>query len=218
MQQLKAFLDFLKKNRIIIYVMLGIALSMQVCSIANQDTNQEVAESSSNSEIQYSEQALQQPVDGEKPQSFNFNTLWVMLFVTLAFYVAKRKGWLQKIMPQMVLFRVGHYKMKSNGNLALRVFIINQTQRDITFNAPSIQFYKGKSKREFAIKNIGGHNYFPLTLMPGTGHKFTIDAQKFYNNVEGLNEYKTISMQICSNTGKCYRSIKWPASLAFRKI
>ena len=30
MQQLKGFLDFLKKNRIIIYVMLGLALTMQV--------------------------------------------------------------------------------------------------------------------------------------------------------------------------------------------
>ncbi len=218
MQQLKGFLDFLKKNRIIIYVMLGLALTMQVCSIANPVSEQGEAVNSDHSVSQYAEQPIQQPEVSEKPQNFNLNSLWVMLFVTLVFYVAKRKGWLQKIMPQLVIFRVGHYKVKSNGNLALRVFIINQTKRDITFNAPSIQFYKGSSKREFAIKNIGGQNYFPLTLMPGTGHKFTIDAQKFYNNVDGLNEYKTISMQICTNTGKCYKSIKWPASLAFRKL
>lgn len=218
MQQLQGFLDFLKKNRIIIYVMLGLAFTMQVCSIANPGPEQGDAVYSDNSVSQYSEQSIQQPETGDKPQTFNYNSMWVMLFVTLIFYVAKRKGWLQKIMPQVVIFRVGHYKVKSNGNLALRVFIINQTKRDITFNAPSIQFYKGSSKREFAIKNIGGHNYFPLTLMPGTGHKFTIDAQKFYNNVDGLNDYKTIAMQICTNTGKCYKSIKWPASLAFRKL
>ncbi|MCW3788720.1 hypothetical protein [Plebeiibacterium sediminum] len=218
MQQLKGFLDLLKKNRIIIYVMLGLALTMQVCSIANPGPEKVEEGYSENAVSQYSEQPLQQPEVGEKPQTFNFNSLWLMLVVTLVFYVAKRKGWLDKIMPQLVIFRVGHYKVKSNGNLALRVFIINQTKRDITFNAPSIQFYKGSSKREFAIKNIGGHNYFPLTLMPGTGHKFTIDAQKFYNNVDGLNDYKTIAMQICTNTGKCYKSIKWPASLAFRKL
>lgn len=198
--------------------MLGIALSMQVCSISNKSESPEPNAISENTVSEYSEELMQQPADGEQPQSFNINSLWVILFLTLLFYVAKRKGWLQKIMPQVVIFRVGHYKVKSNGNLALRVFVINQTQRDITFNAPSIQFYNGNAKREFAIKNIGGQNYFPLTLMPGTGHKFTIDAQKFYNNVEGLNDYKTISMQICSNTGKCYRSMKWPASLTFRKI
>ncbi len=218
MQQLKSFLEFLKKNRIIIYVMLGIALTMQICSTANQNTNPDTNSLSENSVSQYSEQPIQQPEDGQKPQSFNLNSLWVMIFVTLLFYVAKRKGWLQKFMPQIVIFRVGHYKVKSNGNLALRVFIINQTKRDITFNAPTIQFFKDNTKREFAIKNIGGQNYFPLTLMPGTGHKFTIDAQKFYNNVDGLTDYKTVSMQICSSTGKCYKSIKWPVSLTLRRL
>ena len=52
-------------------------------------------------------------------------------------------------------------------------------------------------------------NHFPLTLMPNTGQKFTIDAQKFYDKVEGLKDYKTLQVKICSTSGKCYKSIKW---------
>ncbi len=218
MKQLKGFLDILKKNRIIIYTLLGVALTMQICSRGAQTAVQEPVSIEDRVSQIDTDTPVQQPSDVLEAPKTDYTSLFIMLFFVLFFFVAKKYGWLQKFMPQLVLFRVGHYKLKSNGNIVLRVFIINQTKRDITFNAPTIQFFNGNSKREFAIKNIGGQNYFPLTLMPGTGHKFTIDAQKFYTKVDGLNDFKTISMQIETSTGKIYKSIKWPVSLTFRRF
>ncbi|MCW3806725.1 hypothetical protein [Plebeiibacterium marinum] len=218
-RQLNNFLDFFKKNRIIIYVMLGLALMMQVCSrgAGIQESMPEAPQSEVVSP-QTSDYPSQAPSDEAPSGDGGFVSMLLVTIIVLGFFVAKRYGYLDKLLPKIVIFRVGYYRLKSNGNLALKVYIINQTQRDITFNAPTILFFKGKDKREFAIKNIGGQNYFPITLMPGTGHKFTIDAQKFYNNVDGLNDYKTIRMQICSNCGKCYKSMKWPVGLTFKKI
>ncbi|GAF05374.1 hypothetical protein [Saccharicrinis fermentans] len=136
----------------------------------------------------------------------------------LGFFVAQRYGWLEKLFPKVVIFKVDYAKQKATGHLVLKVLLINRTRESISFNNPTLAFFNGNQKREFIIKNIGGQNYFPITLTPGTGHKFNIDAQKFYSSIADLEKYKTIQMIITSTTGRSYKSIKWPVWLTFRRI
>ncbi|SMO69977.1 hypothetical protein SAMN06265379_105121 [Saccharicrinis carchari] len=221
-QSIISFLSFIKKNRIIIYVLLGTALMLQICSKGAQQAIR-------SPEPQYKEITQPAPQDEllphensetEKPPgpANNLNSLLIMTAILLALFVARRYGWLDKMLPKVVIFKVNHYKNKTTGHLILRVFLINRTSTSITFNNPTLCFFKGNKKRAFIIKNIGGQNYFPITLTPGTGHKFNIDAQKFYDNVEGLTKYKTLRMEINSTTGTTYKSIKWPSWLTFKRI
>ncbi len=220
-KQVADFVAFLKKNRVIIYVLLGMALMMQICSKGalppirtSEPQYQDITPQTEQSMIPQESTPADHP---ETPQT-DFTTLLLMAFFILAFFVAKRYGWLDKIFPKVVIFKVDHYKQKGTGNLILKVFLINKTKHSISFNNPNLIFFKGNKKREFIIKNIGGKNHFPVTLTPGTGHKFNIDAQKFYTNVEGLKSYKTLRMEISSTTGSSYKSMKWPAWLTFRSI
>ncbi len=217
MKQLNEFLAFLKKNRVIIYVILGLALTMQICSRGALPPVSKDTQTIENNTPDITQTPLSEaPANREQPSpQSDYTSLLLMAIIVLTFVLAKRYGYLKKIIPQVVVFRVKHYKQKSNGRLVLKIILINHTQRDISFMTPSILFFKGNEKREFTIKNIGGYNYFPLTLMPGTGQKLTIDAQKFYDQVDGLEQYKTICMKICSTSGKSYQSIKWPVYLTF---
>jgi hypothetical protein len=221
MRQISDFIAFIKKNKTIIYVLLGTAILLQICSKGSQTVvDQPLQEIESVIPLENTtpispipQEQLQQP----KTQN-DFSTLLFMVIMVLLFFVAKRFGWLQKLFPKIVILRSVFYKRRSSGDLALKLYIINHTKRDITFDAPSLQFFKGNKKREFAIKNIGGKNYFPLTLFPGTGHKLTIDAQKFYNQVDGLKQFKTIRVIVRSSAGKNYSTAKWPVWLTFRKM
>ena len=219
--KLKDFIAFVKKNRVVIYVFLGTALMMQICSRGAlppvKSSEPQVKEISSSA----SEEAFpRETSQGEQPQrpGPDFTSLLLMAVVILGFFVAKRYGWLDKLMPKVVVFKVDYFKQKSTGHLILKVFLINRTGESISFNNPTLVFFNGNKKREFVIKNIGGQNYFPITLTPGTGHKFNLDAQKFYNNVEGLDSFKTIRLEITSTSGKSYRSMKWPTWLTFRRM
>lgn len=220
MKQLNDFIFFLKKNRIIIYTILAMAILLQVCSYGAKPPAH-TGDLNIENTVPLSENTLIPPdVNSNTPNHSdnNFRTLMLMALLVLGFFVVKRFGWLEKLFPKIVVFRVVHLKNKSNGNLALKIFLLNKTNNSISFNNPSIEFFKGSKKREFVIKNIGGLNYFPLTLTPGTGQRFTIDAQKFYANAKELDEYKLIRMAITTTSGKTYKSIKWPSWLNFRKI
>ncbi|MGQ1785195.1 MULTISPECIES: hypothetical protein [unclassified Saccharicrinis] len=220
-KQLKDFIAFVHKNRVVIYVLLGTVFMLQICSrgaLPPERTSapqvQEITPSAQEQGIPQEAPPEEQP---RQPQT-DFTHLLLMAAVILGFFVAKRYGWLDKLFPRVVIFKVDHYKQKNTGNLILKVFLINKTNTSISFNNPTLAFFKGKKKREFVIKNIGGQNYFPITLTPGTGHKFNIDAQKFYSKVEGLEQYKTLRMEITNTTGTSYKSMKWPVWLTFRKM
>lgn len=219
MKQLNDFILFLKKNRIIIYTILATVILLQICSYGAKPPTHS-GDVTIENKAPLSENTLI-PQDANNTTNHsdnNFRTLMLMALLVLGFFVVKRFGWLEKLFPKIVVFRVVHFKNKSNGNLVLKIFLLNKTNNSISFNNPSIEFFKGSQKREFVIKNIGGLNYFPLTLTPGTGQRFTIDAQKFYANVNELNDYKLIRMVITTTSGKTYKSIKWPTWLNFRKI
>lgn len=215
------FISFVRKNRIIIYVLLGSALMLQICSKGAQTPVrsvepqfEEITQNTPGEEVAPNEEVENE--QAPKPAN-DMKTLLIMAALILAFFVARRYGWLDKLYPKVVIFKVNHYKSKTNGNLILKVFLINKTNTSISFNNPTLCFFKGSKKREFTIKNIGGQNYFPITLTPGTGHKFNIDAQKFYDKVDGLTKYRTLRMEINSTTGTNYKSMKWPAWLTLKK-
>ncbi len=219
-KQIKDFWGFVKKNRVIIYTLLGVALLMQICSRGAlppvRSSEPQVKEITP--EVNDNSVPETNNKNTDKSKRNDFTHILLMVGLILAFFVAKRYGWLDKLFPKIVIFKVEYYKQKSTGNLLLKVFLINKTKTSISFNNPMLIFYNGSKKREFVIKNIGGQSYFPITLTPNTGNRFTIDAQKFYNNVQGLDDYKTIRMVITDNIGKSYKSIKWPTWLTFRKI
>ena len=219
-KQIKDFWGFVKKNRVIIYTLLGVALLMQICSKGAlppvRSSEPQVKEITPD----VNDNSIPKPdnQNTNRQDRNDFTHILLMVGLILAFFVAKRYGWLDKLFPKIVIFKVEYYRQKSTGNLLLKVFLINKTKTSISFNNPMLIFYNGSKKREFVIKNIGGQSYFPITLTPNTGNRFTIDAQKFYNNVQGLDDYKTIRMVITDNVGKSYKSIKWPTLLTFRKI
>ncbi|WP_066632052.1 hypothetical protein [Labilibacter marinus] len=213
------FLAFVKKNRLVIYVLVGTALMMQICSKGALPPDRTTAPQTQDVTIlEEPEPSTQEPEQVPRAPKTDYTSLLIMTVAILSFFVAKRYGWLDKLFPKIVIFKVDYFRQKSTGNLIVKVFLINKTKSSISFNNPKLAFYKGSKKREFIIKNIGGENYFPITLTPGTGHKFNIDAQKFYNNVEGLDTYKSIQMEVTSTTGKSYKSMKWPTWLTFRRM
>ncbi|MDB4334746.1 hypothetical protein OAA06_00145 [bacterium] len=222
MKNINDLLEFLKKNRLIIYIILGLILILQICSkgsqpIINTETITDIPaieQPSLPNELSIPPQDESQP-ENEKPEIPN---LWILLIVVLSLFVARRKGWLDKIYPQIFILRVVYYKRKTNGELVLKVFILNRTRKSVTIEAPSLAFFKGKEKRQFVIKNLGGQQLFPLILLPGTGHKFVISAQKFYDNVDGLSQFKTIRMLLPTQNGKTYKSTKWPVVLTWRRM
>jgi len=220
-KQIKDFTAFVKKNRVVIYVLLGTILMLQICSRGALPPKHTSDPQAMDITISNDESDTPQVTPPEehtpKPQT-DFTSILLMAVVILGFFVAQRYGWLDKLFPKIVIFKVDYAQQKATGHLILKVLLINRTRESISFNNPTLAFFKGKHKREFIIKNIGGQNYFPITLTPGTGHKFNIDAQKFYTSIPDLEKYKTLQMIITTTTGRSYKSMKWPVWLTFRRI
>lgn len=215
-KQLQQLASFLKKNRTFIYIILGVALLMQLLSgnVFNSPSSESVTQIESvisNAEdVQTNHPA---PTDNQGMNHF----LWMIILVLL-FFVAKRRGWLDKLFPSLVLVRLSLAKQKSTGHLVAKVVLINHKKEAISFDNPTVNFHHGKELRTFVIKNIGGVNYFPITLAPRTGHNFNIDVDKFYNNVEGLKKFKKVSVHFATPSGKVYKSTKTPVWLVFKHI
>ncbi len=224
MKQVQDFLTLVKKNKYFLFIILGLIILLQILSLGARPTVSDRTDLQTEETARQTEWSFEQQQNNETPtqrqdnHKNNFNSIIILAVVALAFVLAKKYGYIDKLFPSIFILRTSFYKQKSTGHLVIKVLLINKTKSDVSLNNPTICFSKGSKVREFAIKNIGGQNYFPLTLMPNTGHKFVIDAQKFYNNIEDLKKYKTIQMKICSSSGKCYKSSKWPASLTFRTI
>ncbi len=226
MKQFQEFLALVKKNKYFLLVILGIIILLQILSKGAEPTVSHSPESQWEESINQQDELNNQQSDpSETPtrrRGNDFSSIIILAFFVVAYFLAKKYGYLDKIMdkitPSIFILRTSYFKQKSTNHLVIKVLIINKTKSDVSLNNPTICFYKGKDVREFTIKNIGGQNYFPLTLMPNTGHKFVIDAQKFYDNVQDLKDHKSIQMKICSSSGKCYKSIKWPVSLTFKTI
>ncbi len=218
-KQVQQLALFLKKNRTIIYIILGTALLMQLLSSNLFETQSPAPEQISQIESVTSRsndlQSQEQSPSTNKPGMRQF--LWMVILVLL-FFVAKRRGWLEKLFPRIVLVRLSLAKQKSTGHLVAKVLLINHKKEAISFESPTVNFHKGKDTRSFVIKNIGGVNYFPIALASGTGHKFNIDLDKFYNNVEGLKEYKRISVHFGTTSGKEYRTGKKFVWMVFKHI
>ncbi len=224
MKQIQDFLAFVKKNKYFLFIILGIIILLQVLSLGSRPSVTQNTDPRTEKQMNQTEWSFEQPENRDvtppvqNTNKNDFTSIIILAILVLVFVLAKKYGYLEKLFPSIFIFRTTYFKQKSTGNLVVKVWLINKTKSDISLNNPTVSFFKGSKKREFTIKNIGGQNYFPLTLMPNTGHKFVIDIQKFYNNIDDLKEYKNIQMKICATSGKCYKSTKWPASLTFRTI
>lgn len=217
MKQLNQIGDFLKKNRTIIYVILGLSILLQICSKGSTKPESTINTKGIENVVNDTIDSIKLPENAPE-QSNDFNTTLLMIGLVLAFFVAKRFGYLEKLFPKMVIVKLNFAKQKASPNLIAQVFLINHKKEAISFNNPVLVFHKGRKKREFIIKNLGGVNYFPLTLTPSMGHKFNVDVQKFYDNVEGLSSYKNISVSFTTSTGKAYTSMRWPTWMVTKTI
>jgi len=217
MNQLKQIGEFLKKNRTVIYVILGLALMLQICSRGASTPGTTTTTQGVEEVITDSIQGMEAPTN-EPSHSNDINSLMIMIGLVLAFFVAKRYGYLEKLFPKVVIVKLSFAKQRSTGKLIAQVVLINHKKEAINFENPVLIFHKGSKKREFVIKNMGGVNYFPLTLVSGVGHKFNVDIQKFYDNVEGLSQFKNISVSFKTTVGKTHTSMKWPTWMVTKKI
>jgi hypothetical protein len=112
-----------------------------------------------------------------------------MVGLTLLFYVAQKRGWIEKMIPRQLMVRTRLYRLAMNGRLTLQILVINTRKESHTIDAPLIEFMRIGSVKAFKIKPAEGDVLFPITLTPGTSHQITIDIQQFYERVDSIRSH-----------------------------
>ncbi|WP_430816990.1 hypothetical protein [Carboxylicivirga sp. RSCT41] len=204
---------FYRQNRLLILIGLAFLLLMQICSRGGrvdkallQNEQQAVEESIPDdtelkplNELHYEQERQQQKRNPE------MISLYILMGMVLLVYVATKRGWLQKLSPSVVWVRVHVKRNKSTKARIVSISINNQTKESLTFSPPVLAFGSPfKKARKFRIKG-GDDNIFPLTLMPGTAHRLTIDIDAFRKKA-GLSANNWVRIE--ANAGlKVYRSL-----------
>ncbi len=217
-------LNFWIKNRMIIVALLLVLLMMNLCGriltpLTNESpVNTEILENNNDfnkgNGIKSYEQLIAERVARERQRTTSFFSVifWLSALVLVVYYL-NRRGWLPKLMPQWVSFRMVLMENRINKRLLMRLTITNNSRKSETFNSPCLLFKKWSKSRKFVIKN----DLFPLTLTPETTHTMMIDVQNFYDKVSGLNKFKWIGAEVENSGGKVYRSIAVPRWWVFKR-
>jgi hypothetical protein len=210
------------KNRRFIIGGLAFLLLLQICNRGGKvSTKSDSAEKpTAHEQIQFDTLANgEESLEGvfyetlTKPETESqpkYNPLFLeMLLMTsliFIFYLAQKRGWIKKLMPAWVFVRVKTTKIKHTGEKLLHLEISNKTKDSITFNPPVLTFKRYSKTKRFKIKGGDGQTIFPLTLMPGTGHKLVINLDRFKKNVPEIKKYNQISISIDADNGKTYNA------------
>ncbi len=198
--------EFYRKNRLLIIIGLAFILLMQICSRGGRvskplpppNTQQQVDTAGLDDsqlkplkEIYYEEQ---QNKKGRTPQMTN---LFILMGLVLLVYVATKRGWLQKLAPSIVWIRTNVQRHKTTKERIATITISNHTKESLTFSSPVIAFGSPiKKRRRFKIKGGADQTVFPLTLMPGTAHKLTINVDAFRQKAGITKGYKWIKTEV----------------------
>lgn len=212
MKILQQIVSFYKKNRLIILIGLITLIAINWCSEQGNRIRQTSPSAPQNNERSITEDqnpAIERPQ--EEPTSHK--GLWLpyllMVGMVLLVFVAKRRGWIEKIFPGMVIVQTKIFRSKENKRHMMRLFIINTTKSGQTFNDPIIEFMRPGSKKAFSILATGS-GAFPITLTTNTSHSLTIDLDRFYEKVPELKKYRWIRMKMTINGTKVKKSLpRW---------
>ncbi|TAJ13268.1 hypothetical protein DMA11_09490 [Marinilabiliaceae bacterium JC017] len=219
LQQLKAFYN---RNRNWIIAGLTFLLVIQTCgrsfysavpaSKQNHQPQQEISVSPDSSakeslEQSYIEKLREEPAP--KPTS-QWMPFLLMTGIILLFYVARKRGWIHKMMPKLVIVSTKLEKKTQPKQTLLKLVINNQSKQGLTFHPPVLVFHRFGKQRKFKIKGGDGQILFPLTLMHGTGHKLIIDINRFKAQVPELKKFKKVSISVEASNGKTYTTYKKP--------
>ena len=124
------------------------------------------------------------------------NLLLLMGLVLLVF-VASKRGWFQKITPSFVWISVTIKRNKVNKERIVTISISNHTKNSLTFDSPVMVFGSVLGKRrKFKIKGNSDQAVFPLTLMPGTGHKLTMNLDTFRQKAGIIKGLKWVKAEV----------------------
>ncbi|MCG8579281.1 MAG: hypothetical protein MI866_05165 [Bacteroidales bacterium] len=204
---------FYRQNRLLIIIGLAFLLLMQICSrggrvekpiqprepLAAEESITDDSQLKPFNELYYEQQQERQQRNPE------MISLYILMGLVLFVYVATKRGWLQKLSPSVVWVTVRVKRNKATKARVASILINNQTKESLTFSPPILAFGAPfKKARKFRIKG-GDDNLFPLTLMPGTAHRLTIDIDAFRQKA-GLAGNNWVRVE--ANAGlKVYRSI-----------
>jgi hypothetical protein len=131
-------------------------------------------------------------------------SLYILMGMVLLVYVATKRGWLQKLSPSIVWVTISLKRNKATKARIATITINNQTKESLTFSPPILAFGGPfKKARKYRIKG-GDDNIFPLTLMPGTAHRLTIDMDAFRQKA-GLKGNNWVRVEANASL-KVYRS------------
>ena len=189
---------------------------MPLMNRTSQDT--EISESNEalkkDNGIKSYEQLMAERVARETQRTTSFFSaiFWLSALILVVYYL-NRKGWLPKLMPQWVSFKMVLMENKINKRLLMRLTITNNSRKSETFNSPCLLFKNWSKSRKFVIKN----DLFPLTLTPETMHTMMIDVQNFYDKVPDLGKFKWLGAEVETSVGKIYRSIAVPRWWVFKR-
>ncbi len=184
--KLKAFYH---QNRLIILVGLGFLLMMQICSkggrveqvkVSSQESTQQEAIENDDTELKPLNEIYYKQQQEKQERNPEMISLYLLMGMVLLVYVATKRGWLQKLTPSIVWVSIRMRRDKITKARVATIMINNQTKESLTFFPPVLAFgIPFKKVRKFRIKGNAQSDVFPLTLMPGTAHRLTININSF---------------------------------------
>lgn len=194
MNTLRQIAEFYKKNRLLILSALTIMVVVHWCSRRGENIREKV--------VTPSEQVTGTLTDKLAPTPEAPLTNWLpyllMVGVVLLVFVAKRRGWIEKLIPGMVLVRTSIFRSKENKRRMMRLFIMNTTRSGQTFSNPVVEFIRPGGKKAFVI-HVTGVAAFPITLTTNTSHMLVIDLDRFYDKVPELKKYRWVKVKMTVN-------------------
>lgn len=213
LEQIKAFY---KKNRLFIIIGLALVLLMQICSrgarppqhaVQEHQTLQIDSQTMDDAQLKPLRDIYYEQQQNSKTRNPELTNLFLLMGLVLLVYVATKRGWLQKLAPSIVWISISVKRNKPNKERIATITISNHTKDSVTFDSPVLLFSSLFSKsRKFKIKGNSDQAVFPLTLMPGTGHKLSINLETFRDKAGITKGLKWIKTEVDTNR-KTYSSV-----------
>jgi len=207
------FKAFYKANRLLIIGGLAFILLMQICSRGGrvksiQPRVEDIQMQSEDTDLKSLDEIYAEDMLIKKPNNPELTSVLLLVGLVLLFYVATKRGWVQKLAPAFVWVSIHIKRHPHSKERIATIEVLNQTKESVTFIAPIISFSNlVKKSRKFRIKSGSGYDVFPLTLAPGTRHKISINIDVFKQKAGVLKSFKWVRVEVNANNNRKYSSI-----------
>ena len=207
MNPFKPIGEFYRKHRLIILATLTTLVVLHWCSQRGEKLRQ--AEPSPTEQVasDIPDVAIERPTLPQPSPKANWLPYLLMVGMVLLVFVAQRRGWIEKLIPGMVLVRTGIFRSKENKRRMMRLFIMNTTRTGQTFSEPIVEFLSPGSKNKAFMIHITGMAAFPITLTTNTSHALVIDLDRFYDKMPDLKKYRLVRVKLTINGAKTKKSL-----------